>query len=863
MITTQLVRSITSSCVLFLVVLILPGWGCADRIEMEQEPGISEELAALRKKEISNIHYAITLEIPAEKAEPIPGFIAISFELGEKIPVVLDFNAEPEGIKGVVVNGKAQKGYIVKNEHILIAADEVIAGSNKIEVEFIAGDQSLNRNADYLYTLFVPDRASTCFPLFDQPDLKARFSLSLRVPADWEAISNEYAVQESSNNGWKTIKFNQSDLMSSYLFAFAAGKFYKVEREVEGRPVVMLHRETDSVKVAENIDEVFGLHARSIAWMEKYTDIDYPFNKFGFALIPSFQYGGMEHPGAIFYRASSLLLDQPATEVQELRRAGLIAHETAHMWFGNLVTMEWFSDVWLKEVFANYMRAKMVNPQFPEVNHQLGFLLSHYPGAYDVDRTTGTHPVRQELHNLKNAGTMYGAIIYQKAPVLMKQLELMIGEETMQKCLAEYLQTYKNGNASWDDLVAIFDKNSTLDITNWSNQWVYGKGMPEIEVGKDGSDWFVGTGSNSHWPQMAEYGLVDESGNTTARYLVDWSKDHRAKLPWSNGLVVPNTNGQGYGYFKMEQPVINYLLSNISTLDDPVMRASSWINLYEGVLRGDVQPYLVLETAIKSLKSEKENQVTNRLISYIQSLFWRFITDDQRKAIAHQLEYTLISEVVSSGDAGEKAMLFRAFRNIVTTPEGVDKLRAIHLGKEVYDGLVLAENDQMINALELAVREVDDWKEILDKQLAVIENPDRKRKMEFLIPVVSADVIVRDQWFEGLSDPANREQEPWVEDGLRFLHHPLRRSEAVKYILPGLELLEEIQRTGDIFFPKRWLDNMYQGHHSMDVVKVTDQFLKDRPDYPEKLKNKLLQSVDDTKRAAAIIEELSEKGAVY
>ena len=149
--------------------------------------------------------------------------------------------------------------------------------------------------------------------------------------------------------------------------------------------------------------------------------IPYPFGKFDFVLIPSFQFGGMEHAGAIYYNASGLLLDESATQNQLLGRANMISHETSHMWFGDLVTMRWFNDVWMKEVFANFMAAKIVNPSFPNVNHDLRFLFQNYPAAYDVDRTDGANPIRQELANLNEAGSLYGAIIYQKAPIVMRQ----------------------------------------------------------------------------------------------------------------------------------------------------------------------------------------------------------------------------------------------------------------------------------------------------------------------------------------------------------------------------------------------------------------------------------------------------------
>ena len=226
------------------------------------------------------------------------------------------------------------------------------------------------------------------------------------------------------------------------LFRSVAGRFEEVAAERDGRPMTMFHRESDPAKVARNADAIFDLHAKALAWLEEYTTISYPFQKFDFVLIPSFQFGGMEHPGAVHYRSSTLMLDEAATRNQHLRRASLIAHETAHMWFGDLVTMKWFDDVWTKEVFANFMAAKIVEPEFPDVDHELRFLLSHYPSAYGVDRTPGANPIRQPLDNLNEAGTLYGAIIYQKAPIVMRMLERQVGKEAFRDGLGEYLETF-------------------------------------------------------------------------------------------------------------------------------------------------------------------------------------------------------------------------------------------------------------------------------------------------------------------------------------------------------------------------------------------------------------------------------------
>ena len=316
----------------------------------------------------------------------------------------------------------------------------------------------MNRNEEFLYTLFVPARARLTFPCFDQPDLKARYTLTLEVPADWQAVANGAEAGRSRMDGGRSrIQFAETPPLPTYLFAFVAGRFSVETATRDGRQLRMLHRETDAEKVARNRDAIFDLHASALRWLENYTAIPYAFGKFDVILIPSFQFSGMEHAGAILYNASSLLLDESATQNQRLERASVIAHETAHMWFGDLVTMRWFNDVWMKEVFANFMAAKIVNPSFPEVNHELRFLLSNYPSAYSVDRTAGANPIRQALANLDEAGQLYGPIIYQKAPIVMRQLEMLVGETGIRDGLREYLKRYAFGNATWLDLIRILD----------------------------------------------------------------------------------------------------------------------------------------------------------------------------------------------------------------------------------------------------------------------------------------------------------------------------------------------------------------------------------------------------------------------
>ena len=444
-------------------------------------PGVPEALAKERSESVRNLRYELLFVVPADLSSPVQGQVTIRFSLIAPHRVVLDFAQPAERVRSVRVAG-ADVRVTVVNGHVVIPAGATRAGENEVVIEFVAGDDPLNRNAEFLYTLFVPARAQRAFPCFDQPDLKARYTLSLEVPAGWKAVSNGSVVTTESSAGRTRIRFAETEPLSTYLFAFVAGQFSVETATRNGREFRLFHRETDAAKVARNREAIFDLHAAALGWLEDYTAIPYPFGKFDVVAIPSFQFGGMEHPGAILYNAASVLLDESATQNQMLDRANVISHETAHMWFGDLVTMRWFNDVWMKEVFANFMAGKIVNPSFPQVNHDLRFLLANYPGAYQVDRTAGTNAIRQPLANLDDAGQLYGAVIYQKAPIVMRQLETIVGETAFRDGLREYLATYSFGNATWLDLVRILDARTSDDLAAWSRAWVEERGRPEVRT---------------------------------------------------------------------------------------------------------------------------------------------------------------------------------------------------------------------------------------------------------------------------------------------------------------------------------------------------------------------------------------------
>jgi aminopeptidase N len=826
---------------------------------LDTDEGIPWALAQHRLETISELGYRIDLDIPEERTAPIQGTSVIRFQWHDpqRQRLVVDFKDPAARVRSVTVNDSSVKWQPV-NDHVVISAADLVDGYNEVRLDYTAGDEALNRHDDFLYTLFVPDRAHFSLPLFDQPNLKASVEWTLTVPEAWKTVTNAPSVERSVENGRQRVSYQPTRPIPPYLFAFVAGRFMEEQEVVDGRTMHMYHRETDTTKVARNRDAIFQLEAKALAWLEDYTGIEYPFQKFDFVLIPSFQYGGMEHPGQILYQQSSLMLDEAPTQNQILGRASVIAHETSHMWFGDLVTMSWFDDVWMKEVFANFMAAKIVHPSFPEVDHDLRFLMASQPAAYAVDRTEGANPIRQPLENLNEAGSLYGAIIYQKAPIVMRHLEARVGEDTFREGLREYLESHEYGNATWTDLIGILDRLSPQDLKTWSHVWVEEAGRPTIRVTRDGTDVVLTqedpAGKGRVWPQTLHVRLGYPDRDTLVSVELD-AKPVRvegvntSELRW----VLPNGSGLEYGDFILDPRSLTYLSTHVDRLAPALVRGATWVTLWDQVLDQRLGPAVFLDEALRALPREDNEQNIGRILASLSTTYWRLLSAQDRAAVAGPVEDVVWSGVTSDRPTTARSAFLSTYRGIVLSTEGVARLRRLWSGAEKVPGLPISESEQTAMATQLALREVDGWEQILDEQEARITNPDRKARFRFVRPSLDADPAVRRAFFESLRDPTNREREPWVLAGLDNLHHPLRASSSLDFIEPALEMIEEIQRTGDIFFPGRWLDATMSGHNEASAAETVRTFLDTHPDLPPRLRGKVLQSADMLWRSARIV----------
>ena len=809
-------------CVRLSFAIILAWFSLLTGAAVPVVDGVSRELAVYRSAHISHIYYDLSFTVPTEKSSPVYFEEKLLFNWTGNEDLQIDFQGDVGQLSPeVLVNDKTVKT-VLMNEHIIIPAHTLVQGEHSIVLCGYSGDKALNRSDDYLYTLFVPDHARSAFPCFDQPDLKAVFSLKLDLPEGWVSISNQTRKP-----------------IPTYLFSFTAGKF-QVKRDFrDGRLLTGLYRETDSAKVAQ-LPIVFDQVALSLRWMEDYTGIPYPFEHYGFVVLPGYQFGGMEHPGCIQFNDQRIFLGPEPTPDEEMSRLNLIAHETAHMWFGDLVTMRWFDDVWTKEVFANFMADKIAREQFPDLDHELAFIKAHYPAAMSVDRTQGTHPIQQPLDNLNKAGLLYGNIIYHKAPIMMSKLEQDKGADALREGLRCYLNRYAYSNASWDDLIVELDRfNPEHSAQSFSDVWVKQKGMPVISSGVHMLDavrvvQYDPYGRNLVWKQGFDIGYLDENGSFCQHPIYMNDYDYLLDLSYGKGLFV-NSNAEGYGQFKLDREGISRMSQAWKTMaDNDMARYAAVLNLYENLHLGNITAKELAKVLIEFLDHEKNELIASTTCSYIGDVM--ACLDRKERAATEQRLFKMSQQ--HPLQSVRQTMLRQLSIKAVSS-------KVVNGMNEIWDkqsATFLNSRDYMRMAYHLAVMQPDRWQEILDVQRGRLNNEDQRREFDFISRACTPDTQVQQQLFNELLQAENRRVEPWARDMLALLNDPTREPFSNRYITPGLDALPEIQQTGDIFFPGYWLTGLLSGHMSDEAKQLVRQWIDAHPGLDAALMNKLKEN---------------------
>ena len=428
-----------------------------------------------------------------------------------------------------------------------------------------------------------------------------------------------------------TRHFTETRPLSTYLIAFAAGPWQRTTSVVKGRAISVYIRKSRASEA--DADTLLALTHRAIGWMEQYFGRPYPFEKFDLMLAPAFPFGGMEHPGVVMFNEDRFIFRERPTLPRRLGRFSTILHEVAHQWFGDLVTMRWFDDLWLKEGFATYMAAKALADLEPASDAWKTFYQSNKPAAYGVDQTTGTTPLWQELSNLDQAKSAYGAIVYNKAPSVLKQLNYLVGEQAFQLGRASVPQRsrlrerYLAGPARRD-------RNGRQEVARRIRQELHAStrhaGGPAEADGarrqdREARTRAAGRRSRCRAPEPGRCGRSC-CWLTATRARNDWRRSRWNCPPITTDVIAARgkpapafvfANYQDYGYFVtlLDSSSVRSLSDGeLGRVSDGFLRTMLWGALWDQVRDAQLAPERFAGLALAELPREKDEQIVPVLL---------------------------------------------------------------------------------------------------------------------------------------------------------------------------------------------------------------------------------------------------------
>ncbi|MFN0108274.1 MAG: M1 family metallopeptidase [Blastocatellia bacterium] len=860
------------------LLLFLPMMTNAQTNDLLTAEGVSRELARHRVARISDVRYRLSIELKPGAAR-FTGSEEIALKLADTAsPVIVDFRDLGttgkiiEGtIRNVTVNGKAATGVIQKNGHIILPAELFAVGENSIKLDFESGIATANRpvirhkdqddGSEYIYTLFVPMDASLAFPCFDQPDLKARFTFAAEAPESWTVIGNADIVKSEAAEGKRRTQFSETKPISTYLFAFAAGHFKQIAGSGASTPMRVFVRQSKLQRAEEEWPEVERLTQAGVKHFESFFGHKFPFTKYDQVLLPGFAYGGMEHAGATFLREDSILFRTTPTQSDKYGRASLVLHELAHQWFGDLVTMRWFDDLWLKEGFANLMAYHAMAAIYEPAQMWRRFYQSHKPVAYGIDSTKGTTPIYQEVRNLKDAKSAYGAIVYQKAPSLLHALSFVIGEEKFRDGVRLFLKEHAYANAEWSDLISACERASGQKLMNWADAWIKRRGMPQIDVTMNC------TGGKIKKLELAQRDVLNEAGvwPIKTQLLLAYDGEAAVKIPASfdtartsiaaavgkkcPAYVFANFGDYGYGRFMLDARSRSAVMERIGKVDDVLLKTMLWGALWDSVREAELNPNEFVALVLKTLPTEHDEELTQTLLGRTGTAFQRYLSPQQQTAIAPQLEALCFERMTKATELGLRITYFRSFRSLATTANARQHLKDILAGKLTVPGIEIKPLDRW-QILRVLLANSDPESSALLEAERLRDKSDDAKKQAYVVEAARANAETKRRYFDDYTKN-KAVAEDWIESSLGAFNSSNQSELTRAYLKPALAGLPEVKRERKIFFVLAWLNAFIGGQNDQAALDEVRAFLQTNK-LDRDLELKVLEVTDELERTVRI-----------
>ena len=529
---------------------------------------------------------------------------------------------------------------------------------------------------------FEAIHARECFPCFDEPALKAKFLVTFNIDKNLDVFSNMPIKKETINNSVKTVQFEETPIMSTYLLAFIVGKLEFIEKKARDGTLV---RVITTPGKKEQGKFALDFSIKVLEYYNNYFGIKYPLPKLDMVALPDFEFGAMENWGLITYRENSLLFDEKNSSAANKQRIAIVvAHEIAHQWFGNLVTMEWWNDLWLNEGFASWIEYKAVDSIFPEWNLWTQFLNQDQARALALDGLESSHPIEVDVANPEDLGEIFDAVSYSKGACIIKMLENYLGEDVFRKGMQHYINSFLYGNARTEDLWKSLEFASKKPIKKIMDSWTKQTGYPIISASltKDG---ILLTQEKFLYTRKKENALWHIPVSVSESSKLAYHEMSCKELKLKPGILNVNTAQNGFYRVNYDKALFSKLLdelknNRLSSLerfgiqnDAYAICLANYISLidYLNVIKlykteKDYTVWLDLASNINQIKlilsNEKYNSKLDQFTLNLFSQILEYVGWDEKKNEKHTDSLLRSWAILTSGLAGNQKVFDEANR---------------------------------------------------------------------------------------------------------------------------------------------------------------------------------------------------------
>jgi len=741
---------------------------------------LSQTYATMRKAQVSDVAYTLSFDIEQTK-DTFEGVSVIDFNMANDNTSALTIDFESGTVKYVKLNGNIIP-FEYKKWFISISPSLIASGSNTLEIaysrKYETDGSGFHRFKDpengdvYLYSDFEPYAANQMFPHFDQPNLKATFKVDVNAPKHWQIISTTRETSITTKGQSKHWDFPVSAKISSYVFALHAGKYSVWEDTFQGEqgdiPLRLFVRQS----MAKYVDttEWFVPTKQSFAFFNQYFDIAYPFGKYDQVVVPDFNSGAMENVAAVTF-TENFISRGDKTESQRLSLADTIAHEMAHMWFGDLVTMDWWNGLWLNESFASYMAVLALEKSSDFDNVWDDFYTGFKQWAYRTDKSVNTHAIELPVATTNDAMTNFDGITYGKGASVLKQIPKYLGEENFRIGVSNYLKKFAYKNTSLDDFINSLAQAANTDLSKWTQDWLYHAGVNTIEVSYQCQDnrisqFSVLQSAPQEYPtlrdQRINIGLFNTtstgiklSGQTAITYSgakTDVSSLVGEACP---DLVYPNLGDWAYVQVNLDKRSLTTLNESINNFESPSLRLMLWQSLIDSVDDAKLSPAVFVDFALKNLKHETDLSVVREVsghlsgaLGYLNAATRLNVADYSAKRRQVTAFYYQQLVDAKAGSDSQK-MWYRRFISTAKGTKNLQRLSDILDGKLVFNGLTIDQDKRWSIVRRLNQYEFGNYKQRLITE-AKNDGSDTGKKNGILAEVLRPDASIKAKWFDVL-----------------------------------------------------------------------------------------------------------------